>query len=281
MLREIDVADITTAVAQLAQDANYNLGDDVYQSLHKAFMQETSPAGKNALAQIICNADIAKSEHVPMCQDTGFAVIFVEIGQDVHLVGGDLALAIHAGVRKGYSQGYLRNSIVADPLQRINTNDNTPAIIHIEIVPGNQLKLIMAPKGGGSENMSSVKMLKPADGAKGIVDFVVETARLAGSNPCPPIIIGVGIGGTFEKVAYLAKKALLRELGEPHPQPFYARIEQDILEQVNRLGIGPQGFGGRTTALAVHIETFPAHIATLPVAVNINCHAARHKERIL
>ena len=280
-MREINVAEITAAIAELSIDANYNLGDDVYNAFQEALKTETSPTGKNVLEQLIANAQIAKEEQVPMCQDTGYAVIFVELGQDVHLVGGDLYEAINEGVRKGYGDGYLRKSIVNDPINRVNTKDNTPAVVHVDIVPGDKIKLTIAPKGGGSENMSAVKMLKPADGAKGVVDFVVDAASKAGSNPCPPIIIGVGIGGTFEKVAYLAKKALLRELGQPNKDPFYADMEKEILEKVNKLGIGPQGFGGRTTALAVHIETYPAHIASMPAAVNINCHAARHKERVI
>ncbi|MDW7650163.1 MAG: fumarate hydratase [Bacillota bacterium] len=280
-MREINVAEITAAIAELSMDANYNLGDDVYNAFQEALKKETSPTGKNVLEQLITNAQIAKEEQVPMCQDTGYAVIFVELGQDVHLVGGDLYEAINEGVRKGYGDGYLRKSIVSDPINRVNTKDNTPAVVHVDIVPGDKVKLTIAPKGGGSENMSAVKMLKPADGAKGVVDFVVESAKKAGANPCPPIIIGVGIGGTFEKVAYLAKKALLRELGQSHPDPFYAEMENEILEKVNKLGVGPQGFGGRTTALAVHIETYPAHIASMPAAVNINCHAARHKERVI
>lgn len=280
-MREVNVAVITDAIAELSMDANYNLGDDVLQSFKDALEKETSPTGKNVLEQLIDNAKIAKDEQVPMCQDTGYAVIFVELGQDVTLVGGDLYEAINEGVRRGYGDGYLRKSIVSDPINRVNTKDNTPAVIHVDIVPGDKVKLTIAPKGGGSENMSAVKMLKPSDGAKGVVDFVVEAASNAGSNPCPPIIIGVGIGGTFEKVAYLAKKSLLRELGEPNSDPFYADMEKEILEKVNKLGIGPQGFGGRTTALAVHIETYPAHIASMPAAVNINCHAARHKERVI
>jgi fumarate hydratase subunit alpha len=280
-MREVNVAEITTAIAELSKDANYNLGDDVNKAFREALEKETSPTGKNVLEQLIVNAEIARDEQVPMCQDTGYAVIFVELGQDVHLVGGDLYDAINEGVRQGYTDGYLRKSIVSDPINRVNTKDNTPAVIHMEIVPGDKVKLTIAPKGGGSENMSAVKMLKPSDGAKGVVDFVVESASKAGSNPCPPIIIGVGIGGTFEKVAYLAKKSLLRELGSIHPNPFYAEMEKEILEKVNNLGVGPQGFGGRTTALAVHIETYPAHIASMPAAVNINCHAARHKERVI
>jgi fumarate hydratase subunit alpha len=279
-MRQVNVAEITAAIAELCMDANYNLGEDVYNAFKDALEKETSPTGKNVLEQLIINADIAREEQVPMCQDTGYAVVFVELGQDVQLVGGDLNEAIFEGVRKGYGEGYLRKS-VCDPITRANTKDNTPAIIHLELVPGDKVKLTVAPKGGGSENMSAVKMLKPSDGAKGVVDFVVDTASKAGSNPCPPIVMGVGIGGTFEKVAYLAKKALLRELGSSNPDPFYAAMEQEILEKVNKLGIGPQGYGGRTTALAVHIEVFPAHIASFPAAVNINCHAARHKERVI
>lgn len=280
-MREIDVAEITAAIAELSMDANYNLGEDVLKAFHDALEAEASPIGKSVYEQLIENAKIAREEQVPMCQDTGYAVVFVELGQDVRLVGGDLYEAINEGVRRGYGDGYLRKSIVSDPIKRVNTKDNTPAVIHVDIVPGDKVKLTIAPKGGGSENMSAVKMLTPSDGAKGVVDFVVDTVSKAGSNPCPPIVVGVGIGGTFEKVAYLAKKALLRELGQPSADPFYAEMEQEILEKINKLGIGPQGYGGTTTALAVHIETYPAHIASMPAAVNINCHAARHKERII
>lgn len=280
-MREIEVAEISRAVFMLCLDANYALGEDVLASLQAALQVEPSPTGRNVLEQLIVNAEIARDEQVPMCQDTGFAVVFAEIGQDVRMVGGDFYAAVNEGVRQAYVDGYLRKSIVADPLNRVNTGDNTPAVIHVDIAPGDKIRLIVAPKGGGSENMSAVKMLKPADGAKGIMDFVVDTVSRAGSNPCPPVVVGVGIGGTMEKVALLAKKALLRKLGEPHPDPFYAGMERDLLEKINKLGIGPQGYGGRTTALAVHIETYPAHIASLPAAVNINCHAARHKERVL
>lgn len=214
-----------------------------------------------------------------MCQDTGFAVIFVEVGQEVLFVGGDVKDAINEGVRRGYTEGYLRKSIVSDPVERVNTKDNTPAVIHFDVVPGDKVKLTIAPKGGGSENMSTVRMLKPAQGRQGVIDFVVEHVKTAGPNPCPPTVVGVGIGGTFEKVAWLAKKALLRPLGEPNPDPFYAEMEKEILTKVNDLGIGPQGFGGRVTSLAVHIETHPCHIASFPAAVNINCHASRHSER--
>lgn len=280
-MREIKVSEITKAVSRLCLDANFVLGEDVLASLQAALRTEPSDTGRNVLEQVIVNAEIARDEQVPMCQDTGFAVVFVELGQDVRLVGGDMYAAVNEGVRQAYTDGYLRKSIVADPLRRVNTGDNTPAVVHLEIVPGDKIRLIVAPKGGGSENMSAVKMLKPADGAKGVADFVVETVSRAGSNPCPPIVVGVGIGGTMEKVAYLAKKALLRKLGEPHPDQFYAAMERELLERINRLGIGPQGYGGRTTALAVHIEVYPAHIASLPAAVNINCHAARHKEQVL
>lgn len=280
-MREIDVSEITRAVSGLCLDANFVLGEDVLTSLQEALQTEPSPTGRNVLEQVIVNAEIARDEQVPMCQDTGYAVVFIELGQDVRLVGGDLCAAVNEGVRQAYVDGYLRKSIVADPLKRVNTGDNTPAVIHLEIVPGDTIRVIVAPKGGGSENMSAVKMLKPADGAKGVADFVVDTVSKAGSNPCPPIVVGVGIGGTMEKVALLAKKALLRKLGAPHPNPFYAEMERDLLERINKLGIGPQGYGGRTTALAVHIETYPAHIASLPAAVNINCHAARHKEQVL
>jgi len=280
-MREVNVAVIAAAIAELSMDANYNLGGDVYRAFKVALPAETSPVGRDVLAQLIENAEIAREEQVPLCQDTGYAVIFVELGQEVRLVGGDLYAAINAGVRKGYGDGYLRKSIVGDPLRRVNTMDNTPAVIHLELVPGDRVKLIIAPKGGGSENMSAVKMLNPADGSKGVVDFVVEAVSKAGSNPCPPILVGVGIGGTFEKVAYLAKKALLREVGSVNADPFYAELENEILTKVNKLGIGPQGYGGRTTALAVFIETYPAHIASLPAAVNLNCHAARHKARVI
>ncbi|MBT9143430.1 MAG: L(+)-tartrate dehydratase subunit alpha [Dehalococcoidia bacterium] len=280
-MREVDVAVIEATVAELSMEANYNLGADVYQAFKMAFSAETSPVGKRVLAQLIENAEIAREEQVPLCQDTGYAVIFVELGQDVRLVGGDLYVAINEGVRKGYVDGYLRKSIVSDPLRRLNTMDNTPAVIHLELVPGDRVKLTIAPKGGGSENMSAIKMLNPADSTKGVVDFVVEAISKAGSNPCPPVVIGIGIGGTFEKVAYLAKKALLREIGSVNADPFYAELEREILTKVNKLGIGPQGYGGRTTALAAFIETYPAHIASLPAAVNLNCHAARHKERVI
>lgn len=280
-MKIIETQTITDAVASLCQQANHELGDDVYQALQAAEAVETSPVGKEVLRQLIENADIARSEQVPMCQDTGFAVIFVELGQDVHITGGSLTDAINAGVAKGYCEGYLRKSIVGHPLDRKNTGTNTPAVIHIEVVPGDKLKITCAPKGGGSENMSAVRMLKPSDGVEGVKRFVIETVKAAGSNPCPPIIVGVGIGGTMEKAAILAKKSLLRRVGEHSPNPMDAELEVKLLHMVNDTGIGPAGLGGRTTALAVNVETHPAHIASLPVAVNIQCHAARHKEVVL
>ncbi|HZK25119.1 MAG TPA: fumarate hydratase [Oscillospiraceae bacterium] len=280
-MRELDVAQISSAVAEMIKEANYVLGDDVYQALQQALEHEESPSGRQVLAQLLKNAELAQREQVPLCQDTGFAVVYLSLGQDVHLFGGDVNEAIQEGIRQGSADGYLRTSIVADPLQRVNTNDNTPAVIHLTLVPGEEVKLVVAPKGGGSENVSAVKMLKPAEGTAGVIDFVLETVRQAGSNPCPPVIVGVGIGGTLEKVTELAKRALLRKIGQSHPELFYARLEQELLQRINSLGIGPQGLGGRITALAVHIETYAAHIASLPVAVNINCHAARQLEKTL
>ncbi len=280
-MRQVEALTITNLVAEMCQEANIFLGDDVVNALKKALTQEESPAGKEVLKQLIENLEIARNEQIPVCQDTGFAVFFVEWGQEVHLTGGSLEDAINEGVRKGYREGYLRKSIVADPLERVNTGDNTPAVIYTSLVPGDKVKITFAPKGGGSENMSTVKMLKPSDGVDGVVDFVVNHVKESGPNPCPPIVVGVGIGGTFDKVAVMAKKALVRPLGQPHPEPFYADLEQRILKKINDLGIGPQGFGGRVTALAVHIETFPAHIASLAAAVNINCHVARHVERVI
>lgn len=280
-MRQIEAGAISDLVAEMCREANVLLGEDVVLALEKALAREESPAGRDVLKQLLDNVEIARSERIPICQDTGFAVFFVEWGQEVHLTGGSLEEAINEGVRTGYREGYLRKSIVADPLERANTGDNTPAVIHTSLVPGDKVRITFAPKGGGSENMSALGMLKPSDGVEGVIDFVVSRIREAGPNPCPPIIVGVGLGGTFEKVALLAKKALLRPLGRPHPEPLYADLEQRILDKINNLGIGPQGFGGRITALAVHIETFPAHIASLPVAVNINCHAARHASRVI
>jgi fumarate hydratase subunit alpha len=280
-IKIIDTAAITEAVAKMSQEANFSLGEDVIKELQKALASETSATGKGILLQLLENAKIAREELVPICQDTGFAVVFVELGQDVRIIGGDLYDAINEGVRRGYTEGYLRKSIVSHPLTRINTGDNTPAVIHTKIVQGDKIRIIFAPKGGGSENMSQIKMLKPADGVDGVRKFVIDVVRSAGPNPCPPVIVGVGIGGTFEKCALLSKLALLRKIGQRSKYPDIANLEQELLEEINKLGIGPQGFGGTTTALAVHIEIHAAHIASLPVAVNLNCHAARHKEIIL
>jgi len=277
-MREIKASDISAAVAELCVSANCELCDDVYQALKDGAAREESPLGKDVLCQLVENADIARSEQVPMCQDTGIAVVFAELGQDVHITGGLLSDAINAGVAKGYSEGYLRKSVVAHPLERENTGDNTPAAIYTEVVPGDRLKITVLPKGAGSENMSAATMLKPSDGAEGVKKFVVEMVKAAGPNPCPPIIVGVGIGGTMDKAALLAKKALLRRVGEHNPNPADAELERELLRLANSTGIGPAGLGGRITALAVNVETFPCHIASLPVAVNIQCHAARHKE---
>jgi len=281
-MKEIHVDSIIEAVRDICQEANFYLGDDVQRALEESLKIEESPTGKTIIEQILENAEIARKHHVPMCQDTGAAVFFVELGQEAQVVGGDFTEAINEGVRQGYREGYLRKSMVNDPLiDRKNTQDNTPAIIHTRVVPGDKLKITFAPKGGGSENMSVVRMMKPADGVEGVRDFVVDWVKRSGGNPCPPIIVGVGIGGTFEKCAELAKGALLRELGRSNADPRFASLEKDLKERINDLGIGPMGLGGRVTALAVHIETHPCHIASLPVAVNIQCHAARHKSTTL
>ncbi|MFO7263591.1 MAG: fumarate hydratase [Bacillaceae bacterium G1] len=280
-MREVHVESIVEAVSELCQEANYVLGTDTLETLKRSMEREPSEIGKDILGQIVLNAEIAASERVPMCQDTGFAVFIIELGQDCHIVGGSLYDAINEGVRRGYRDGYLRFSMVADPLQRVNTGDNTPAIVHVELTPGDRLIIHMAAKGGGSENMSFLKMLAPAEGVEGIKRFVVESVKEAGPNPCPPIIVGVGIGGNFERVAYLAKKALFRPLGQRHPREDVAALEEELLTAINALGIGPQGMGGQTTALAVHVEVAATHIASLPVAVNINCHANRHKTAVL
>jgi fumarate hydratase subunit alpha len=277
-IREVPVAAVTAAVKDLCITANYDLPVDVYDALVAAQQAEESPVGREVLAQLVENADIAAADRVPICQDTGFAVIFAEVGQDVHLAGGDFEEAVHEGVRKGYGDGYLRKSVAEEPGHaRRNTKDNTPAIIHTSIVPGDRVCLTMMAKGGGAENMSSLNMLKPAQGWAGMVDAVVATVSRAGSNPCPPVIIGVGIGGTIEKVTLLAKRALLRDVGSTHPDPRIAQMEDELLERINALGIGPQGLGGRTTALDVFIEEMPCHIASMPMAVNVQCHAQRHK----
>lgn len=281
-MREISTEQITQEVARLCIEANYHLGQDVLDALRYAREKEISPVGQVVLDQILQNAEIAAQGELPLCQDTGLAVVFLELGQGVHIVGGDLYEAINEGVRQGYQRGYLRKSVVDRPFSaRVNTRDNTPAVIHADIVPGDKLKITVAPKGGGSENMSYLKMFSPAAGRPGIINWVVECVDKSGANPCPPIIVGVGIGGTMDRTTLLAKKALFRPVGQPHPDPEVAELEAEILERVNRLGIGPQGLGGRVTALAVHVETFPCHIASLPAAVNIQCHSARHKEAVL
>jgi len=281
-MREIHTDLITESVARLCIESNYYLGDDVLAALRSYREREVSPVGQEVLEQILENAEIARNEQMPLCQDCGLTVVFVDLGQDLHITGGNLNEAITEGVRQGYADGFLRKSMVEHPFSsRVNTKDNTPPVIHTNIVPGDRLKIIVAPKGGGSENMSQLAMLKPADGREGVIDFVVEAVRRAGANPCPPIIVGVGVGGSAEKAMWLAKHSLLREVGQPSPDPEVREMEADILERVNRIGIGPQGFGGLTTALAVHVETFPCHIASMPVAVNIQCHSARHKEALL
>ena len=278
-MRTIDAAQITEAVAKLSIDANYYLSPDVFEALQKGAETEESPLGREIFGQLVNNACIAKNENMPICQDTGMAVIFVELGQDVHVTGGGLNDAINAGVAKGYKDGYLRKSVVDDPLfVRKNTGDNTPAIIHLTIVPGDKMKITLAPKGFGSENMSAMRGMKPSDGVAGVKKFVVETVQNAGSNPCPPIVIGIGIGGTVEMAAIQAKKALTRPINIRNSHPEYAKLEEELLELVNNTGVGPQGLGGRITALAVNINHYPTHIAGMPVVININCHATRHAE---
>jgi len=281
-MRDIEASSITQVVALLFQEACYHLPDDVLASLKQAREAEESPVGCEVLDRILENAEISAREKIPLCQDTGTAVVLLELGQEVHITGGDLYTAVNEGVRQGYDEGYLRKSMVSQPYSaRINTKDNTPAIIYTDIVPGDKLKITVMPKGGGAENMTRLAMLRPSQGRRGVIDFVVNAVDEAGSNPCPPVIVGVGIGGTVERTVMLAKRALLRKIGEPNPDAEVAELEKEILQRVNNLGIGPQGFGGRTTALAVHAEVFPCHIASMPVAVNLQCHSARHKEAIL
>jgi fumarate hydratase subunit alpha len=280
-MRQINTEKITDTVEKICIDANYNLGDDLVISLQNALNNEESPLGKEVIAQILENAEIGKNEQVPVCQDTGFAVVFVEIGQEVIIEGQGLQEAINEGVRRGYKNGYLRKSIVKNPLDRVNTGDNTPAVIHTNIVPGDKLKITFLAKGGGCENMSRTAMLTPAQGRDGVIDFVVNTVKSAGANPCPPIIVGVGLGGTFEYATLLSKKAILRPVGSHNKDSNTANLEDELLEEINKLGIGPQGFGGKVTALAVHVETYPCHIATLPVAVNIECHSHRHETIVI
>jgi fumarate hydratase subunit alpha len=279
-MREINVKDITETVKGLCIEANTVLGEDVISAYKKGFEKEESDIGKESFLQLLENAKIAKEERIALCQDTGLAVVFLELGQEVHVVGGDLNEAIHEGVRQGYREGFFRASSL-DPLNRKNIGDNTPAIIHLEVVPGDKLKLVLAPKGFGSENMSRVVLFPPAVGIEGIKKFIVQRVEESGSNPCPPVVVGVGIGGTFEKAALIAKKSLLRPIGQRHPHPDIAKLEEELLEKINRLGIGPLGLGGKITALDVHIETYPTHIASIPVAVNIQCHCGRHKEAVL
>ncbi len=275
-MREIQASQITALVADMCIKSNCNLNEDIESAIREGKNNESSPLAVDILSDILKNAEIARREEVPICQDTGMAVFFLELGQDVHITGGSLYAAINEGVRIGYADGYLRKSVVKDPIRRGNTGDNTPAVIHTEIVDGDGLKITIAPKGFGSENMSAVRMLKPSDGLNGVLDFVTETVKSASGNPCPPIVVGVGIGGTMEKAAMLSKKALLRDIRDSNPDPYYADIEKELLTRINSLGVGPQGYGGTTTALGVNIETFPTHIAGLPVAVNISCHVTRH-----
>ena len=279
-MRNIQAAQITDAVRRLCIQANCHLTEDVKGCIRNCRACETFPVAQNILDQIIENYEIADANDVPVCQDTGMACVFIDVGQDVHIEGA-LEEAIHEGVRQGYDEGYLRKSVVRDPIDRVNTRDNTPAMIYYNIVPGDQVKITVAPKGFGSENMSQIKMLKPSDGVQGVKDFVLKVVEEAGPNPCPPIVVGVGVGGTFDKAALMAKQALIRPVDSRHPEAFWADLEDELLEKINALGIGPQGFGGRTTALAVNIEKCPTHIAGLPVAVNINCHVTRHQSEVI
>jgi len=281
-MREIDANIVTETISRLLQEACYRLPADAIAVLRRAFEREESPAARNVLVKLLENAEIATRDEVPLCQDTGMAVVFLELGQDAHVIGGDLYEAVQEGVRRAYADGYLRKSVVSQPFSvRINTKDNTPAVIHTTIVPGEELKITALSKGFGSENMSRLAMLTPAAGRKGVIDFVVKCVNEAGANPCPPVIVGVGIGGTAEKCMLLAKQSLLRRVGAAHPDSEIAELEDEILKRVNNLGIGAMGYGGRITALAVHVEVFPTHIASLPVAVNLQCHSVRHGEATL
>ena len=280
-MREIAASQITDVVERLCIEACQYLPEDVKTAIRQCRKEEDWAIAQGVLDNIIENFEIAEREQVPICQDTGMACVFLEIGQDVHITGGGLREAVDEGVRRGYENGYLRKSVVKDPVRRGNTGDNTPAMLYTEIVPGEQIRVTVAPKGFGSENMSAVRMFKPSAGIEGIKDFILETVEASGPNPCPPIVIGVGIGGTFDKAALLAKKALLRDLGSKNPDPYYAELEEEMLEKVNCLGIGPQGFGGRTTAIGLNIETLPTHIAGMPCAININCHVTRHKTEVI
>ncbi len=280
-MKNIEVGKITEEVSKLCINANYYLNADIKLAMKKGLEEEESPIGTEVLEKLLINAELAAAKKVAICQDTGMAVVFVTIGQDVHITGGSLSDAINEGVRKGYKEGYLRKSVVGDPIERVNTGDNTPAVIHYEIVEGDSLKIELAPKGFGSENMSALKMLKPSDGIGGVKSFILETVDKAGPNPCPPIVVGVGIGGTMEKASLLAKRALLRPIDKRSSIEYVRELEEEMLQKINELGIGPAGLGGTNTALAVNVETYPTHIAGLPVAVNINCHVTRHAEVIL
>lgn len=280
-MKEIDVKAIIEMVSELCMNANYYLNTDIKEAMLKGLNSEQSPIGSEVLDKLLINAELAAEKKVAICQDTGMAVVFVTIGQEVHICGGGLSEAINEGVRRGYSQGYLRKSVVNDPIERINTGDNTPAVIHYEIVPGDILKIELAPKGFGSENMSALKMLKPSDGIEGVKEFILDTVDKAGPNPCPPIVVGVGMGGTMEKASLLAKRALFRPINKRSSIKYVEDLENEMLEKINMLGIGPAGLGGNTTALAVNVETYPTHIAGLPVAINISCHVTRHAEAIL
>ena len=274
-MREVSVSEITKNIREMCIEANHFLSPDMKQVFDEAVSREESPLGKQILNQLEENLRIAGEDMIPICQDTGMAVVFLKAGQEVHFTGGSLTEAVNEGVRQGYTEGFLRKSVVQDPIERVNTSDNTPAILHYEIVEGDQVEITVAPKGFGSENMSRLAMLKPADGVEGVRRFVVDTVKQAGSNPCPPVVLGVGIGGSFDKVAAMAKHALLRPIDQPNPDPFYAALEAELLEEINGLGIGPQGFGGRTTCLGLAVETAPTHVAGLPVAVNVSCHVTR------
>ncbi len=281
-MREIQVSEITETVARLCQEANYYLPEDVLDALKKARQDEESPRAQGVLDIILQNSDIAQEKQIALCQDTGTTVLFLELGQDAHITGGDLTDALTEGVRSGYQWGFLRNSIVRQPFsKRVNTGDNTPPILHTEIVPGDQLKITVMPKGGGCENMSRMSILRPGDGKQGVIDFTLRTIEESGGNPCPPLIVGVGIGGSAEYVMYLAKKSLLRKVGEHNPDEEVAELEKELMERVNATGIGPQAWGGLTTALAVNIETYPTHITALPVGVNLQCHSARQKTAVI
>lgn len=280
-MREIDVSQVKETIAKLCIDANYYISKDILSCFKRGVKEETKPIAKDILEILIDNAQIAETEGIAICQDTGMAVVFVEVGQDVHFTGGNLYDAINAGVAKGYEEGYLRKSVVKDPINRVNTKDNTPAVIHTFIVPGDKVKITVSPKGFGSENMSRLVMLKPSQGLEAVKKFIIETVKIAGPNACPPVIVGVGVGGTMEKAALMSKMALLRTVDSKNPDEFWAGVEEELLEEINKLDIGPGGFGGINTALGVNIEAYPTHIAGLPVAVNMGCHVTRHAEAVL